>query len=330
MTLQIAIIGLNKIGASMGLVFSKSSHNLHCVGYDGEPHIGKAAEKLRAVEQSYLSLPRCIRRSSVVILTNPVDEVRLTLEVIADHASPGTVVIDTSPIKGEVSNWVQAILPEGIYFTGWTLALNPEHLHSSELGIGAAAADLFENSLIGITDPPGTPGKVLTLSSDLITVLGATPFFIGDIEADGLIAMGHELPRVAAIALLLATVDSSGWHEARKLAGPDYAKATLPVLSVPERDELGMSMIFNRENIMRLIDDLIRSLIRLRGHLEASDASSLKDDLERTIHERIAWLEARKKMSWDVQKQASSTPFKRRSVLGNWLQSKINQGKDGS
>lgn len=328
MALQIAIVGMNKIGASLGLALRHSGQGLHCVGFDGDPHNGKAAERLGAVEKCYHSLPRCVRESDVVILANPLDEVKESLAVIADHAPPGTVVVDTSPVKGKVMRWAAEILPEGVYFTGWVLALNPEHLYDPEVGNDAARKDLFEDSLVGITDLPGTPGEALNLSGDLVTSIGGTPFFISDVEADGLIAMGHELPRLAALALLLATVDSPGWHEAQKLAGEDFAKATLPSLNVPERDALGLSMQLNRENVIRLVDDMIRSLMRLRGHLEDEDAAALQADIEHAIHQRGLWLEARKKMSWDARSSLAQSQIRRPSVLGNWLQNKLDQAKD--
>lgn len=328
MPLKIAIIGLNQIGASIGLAFSDHKDIFTCVGYDEEPGVARQAAKLGATTKSYLALHQCVKDTKVIILACPLDEVKENLSIIAEYAPEGTVVIDTSPVKTAVAEWAQEILPEEMYFTGWTLALNLERLHAPEVGIEAARADLFENSYIGINDPPKTPEEVLTLSSNLASLLGAKPFFVGSVEADGLIAMGHELPRVAALALMLATADSSGWHEARKLASADYAKGSLPVFSVGEREELGLSMLLNRENVTRLIDDLIRSLRTLQSHLNENDAKALKKDIETAIHQRVLWLEQRKKMSWGTPDQVDHSRAERPSLLGDWLQSKLNKGKD--
>jgi prephenate dehydrogenase len=186
---------------------------------------------------------------------------------------------------------------------------------------------MFENSYIGITDPPGTPEEVLKLNNNLISLLDAKPFFIDALEADGLVAMGHQLPRVAALALLLATVDSPGWFEARKLASSDYAKATLPILSVGEREELGMGMHLNRDNLIRLIDDLIRALSRVRSHLDEENAEALHKDLEHAIHQRLLWLEQRRLMKWGSSGQGNLPKIERPSMLGSWLQSKLKKDK---
>ena len=327
MPFQAAIVGLSKIGASLGLALSRYPEALTVVGYDEDPKIAKAAEKMGAINKGFLALHRCVRESKLVILACPLDDVRNYLTLIAEVGTPGIVVIDTSPNKTRVAAWAQEILPEGMYFTGWTLSINPEHLHGPELGVDAARPDLFENSLIGITDPPGTPEKVLTLSSDLIGLLDAKPFFVDSIEADGLIALGHELPRLTALALILATVDAPGWHEGRKLAGPDFAKASLPILSVNEREDLGLSLRMNQENVIRLIGDLITALERVREHLVTGEEEALRKDLKRALHERLLWLEQRKKMTWTPAVFSDQDKPKAPSFLGDWLGSKLNRNQ---
>ncbi len=327
MAFQTTIVGLSKVGASIGLALSRYPDELTVMGYDEDPKIAKAAEKMGAVSKGYLALHRCLRDSKLIILACPLDDVRDVLTLISEEAPDGAVVIDASPNKAQVADWAQALLTDKQFFTGWTLSLNPEHLHGPELGVDAARADLFADSLIGITDPPGTPEKVLTLCSDLVSLLDAKPFFIDAVEADGLIALGHELPRVAALALLLATVDAPGWHEGRKLAGPDFAKGTLPILSVSEREELGLSLRLNKENVTRLIGDLIAALERVKDHLESGEDEALRKDLDHAIDQRLLWLEQRKKLSW---LPADHSDSRRPPVLGAWLDSRLNRGKKES
>lgn len=330
MTINVAIVGLNKLGASLGLAFHKRSGEVVCVGYDEVPGLTQLALKKKAITKSHMTLQRCVRESDVIILACPTDEIETNLSTIASHAPQGAVVIDTSPNKVQVEKWAQEILPDGIYFFGWTLALNPKYLYDPELGIDAAQDDLFENSYICINDLPYAPEKVLNLSSELVTRLGAKPLFISAVEADGLIAMGHELPRLSAIALLLATADSPGWLEARKLAGADFAKATLPVLSIPERTELGQSLLYNRENLIRLTDDLIGSLARLREYLAEEDVDGLKHDIDQAINHSVLWTEQRKLMSWDSANQPEMQKPERPSFFGNVLKSRWDKSQGQS
>ncbi len=327
MAFQAAIIGLGKIGASIGLALGRYPQELSIVGYDEDPKITKAAEKMGAISKGFIALHRCVRESTLLILACPLDDVREILSVIAHNAPSDAVVIDTSSNKTQVAAWAREILPEAIYFNGWTLSMNPHHLHDPELGVDAARADLFADSLIGINDPPGTPEKVLTLSSDLVSLLDAKPFFIDSVEADGLIALSHQLPRVAALALLLATVDAPGWHEARKLAGPEYAKGSLPVLSVNERKDFGLSLRLNQDNMTRVIDDLIEALQRVKHHLNSDDDEALRQDLEYAIDQRLLWLEQREKLSWTPVRSEDWTSPKSSPNLGEWFGTKLKRGK---
>ena len=328
MTLNLAIVGLNQIGASIGSALSRYPDTLTCVGYDEEPGVARTATKMGAVSKSYLTIQNCVQDTKVIILACPLDEVRENLSIIAQFAPKGAVIIDCSLLKRQVAAWAKEILPHGLYFTGWTLALNPAYLHDPQVGIEAAKSDLFENSYIGITDPPGTPEEVLTLNSDLVSLLDAKPFFIDALEADGLMAMGHQLPRVVALGLLLATVDSPGWFEARKLASSDYAKATQPILSVGEREQLGLGMQLNRDNVCRLIDDLIQALSRIQSHLEEENTEALQNDLDHAIHQRLLWLEQRRLMNWNAPGKEDQPRIERPSLLGGWLQSKFKKDQE--
>ncbi len=88
-----------------------------------------------------------------------------------------------------------------------TPTLNPAYLDETKLGIDAAHADLFKNSLMVITSPPGTDADALKLATDLAMLLGSIPFFADAYETDGLMAAVHLLPELVAAALVDATID---------------------------------------------------------------------------------------------------------------------------
>ena len=328
MAFQAAIIGLNKIGGSLGLALAAYPGILTCVGYDEDPRIARAAAKQGAITKGYLTLHRCVQQSQVIILACPIDDLEENLQLIAAHAPKGAVVIDTSSNKTQVTEWAQEILPDDMHFMGWTLALNPEHLYEPAFGLDAARADLFADSLIGITDPPGTPESVLTLNIDLVSLLDAKPYLVDSVEADGWIAMVHQLPRLTALALLLATIDSPGWAEARKLAGPDFAQATLPILNLSDREELGLGLSLNKTNLLRLIDDLSAALGRVRAHLEEENTITLKKDIAHAIDQRLLWFERRRLGNWAASQSSEMLDRARSPLLGSWLDEHLRKKKD--
>ena len=164
MTVQITIVGLGQIGASAGLALAEHKNLLHRVGHDKDPGVAKQAKKMDAVDDVKFNLPAAVREAKIVLLSLPVHEIRATLEIIAKDLPSGAVVMDTAPVKEAVSKWAQEILPEGCHYVGLVPAINPKYLHRNELGIEAAAADLFKNGLVTLNALPGTPADAVKLA----------------------------------------------------------------------------------------------------------------------------------------------------------------------
>jgi prephenate dehydrogenase len=298
MTVQITIIGLGQIGSSIGLALKARQVNVHILGHDKDPQAAKEAQKAGAVDEIKHNLPASVRDAKLVILAVPFGEMRATLETIAPDLQEGVLVLETAPTKATVAAWAKQLLPAGRFYIGLTPAINPEYLHGTEFGLKAARADLFENTLIAIHAPQGTPGNVFELATEFVTLLGSLPLFMDTDEADGIFAALHTLPQLAAAALLDATVDKPGWNDARKLAGRPFAAVTAGIAYHDDVASLGESAIENRENVVRLLNTYISSLINLRNEIEANDRDGLSARLEDSLQGRTRWFNERVAADW--------------------------------
>jgi prephenate dehydrogenase len=115
-----------------------------------------------------------------------------------------------------------------------------------------------------VTAPYGTPENVFQLTTDFITLLGSLPLLMDTTEADGLLGKVQVLPQLAAAALLDATLDQPGWQEAKKLAGRPYATVTSGFAYHDDAVSVREAALENRENMVRLLNSYITSLIQLR------------------------------------------------------------------
>ena len=305
MTTEFTIIGLGQIGASIGLALANQKPLIH------------RAQKMGAIDQIVFNIPRSVKDADVVILACPVDELRENLKAIADDLRPGTVVINTSPVRVAVDTWAKEFLPPDRHFISVTPTLNPAYLDETTTGPDAAHADLFKGALMIITTPPGTHPDALRLASDLVDLLGAKPYFADAIEADGLLAASHILPKLAAAALVNATIDEPGWIEGRKLAGHAYTTVTRPLLNLDENKVFGTSALLNRENVLHAIDNLIRALYDLRTQIEKQDSQALQKLMTHALEGRNQWWAERSKGIWD-QSTMSSVPTGRQ-MLGRLI-----------
>jgi prephenate dehydrogenase len=298
MSVQITIVGLGQIGSSIGLALKAHEVNVHRVGHDKDPQAAKEAQKAGAVDDVKYNLPASIREAKIVILALPLSAMRETLEIIAPDLQEGTLVLDMAPAKATVAAWAKELLPPGRFYIGLTPAINPEYLHGTEFGVKAARADLFEHGLMVVNAPLGTPGNVFNLAMEFVQLVGARPLLMDTTEADGVFSAMHVLPQLAAAALLDATVDRPGWQEARKLAGRPYATVTAGMAYHDDVESLQVTALGNRENVVRLLNVYIASLIRLRDEIDANDRESVNVSLEDALQGRIRWFDERIAADW--------------------------------
>jgi len=298
MSVQITIVGLGQIGASVGLALGDHRELVRRVGHDRDFGIARRAEKMGALDKVVVNLPSAVREADLVLLALPIDQMRDTLAVIREDLKEGVVVMDTGPVKEIVAAWAAEILPPERYYVGLTPVINPAYLHEVDTGVEAAHPDLFRNGLMSIIAPRETPSEAIKLAADLTRLLGATPLFADPLEMDGLMAATQTLPQLMAAALLTVTIDQPGWREGRKIAGRSYAETTISITHPTEAATLRAAALFNRENVLRVLDGLIASLQSIRNDIHTQDAKALDERLARARRGREEWLKQRTAANW--------------------------------
>lgn len=300
MTTQITVLGLNQVGASIGLALSGHKEQILRVGNDREIGIARQAEKMGAFDKIVINLHSAVQDADVVVLALPVDEIEPTLTTIAESLKRGVVVVDTSPVKVAVMESAERLLGAERYFVTLTPAINPSYLDESSSGVDAAHSDLFKNSVMVITSPRGTHAGAIQLATDLAVLVGGAPYFADPLEADGLTAASDTLPKLLAAALLNSVTTQPGWREGRKLAGKTFAHSTRPIDDLGETKVLGTAALMNRQNVLRVLDNLTASLQELRGLVDRQEGEALHEFLLQARENRNVWLNQRMKSEWDL------------------------------
>jgi prephenate dehydrogenase len=303
MPVKLTIIGLGKIGASVGLALAAHTDKLVRTGHDRRPEIAQKAKSRGAVDRIDYNLPASVEGADAVLLALPADQIRATLGFIAQDLREGVVIFDTSPIKTQVAAWVRELLPPGRHYVGLTPAFGPAAVQAEGTGLEAAQADLFQGGLVAVAAPSGTPGEALELATGVVTLLGAKPYFADLAELDGLMATAHLLPQLAAAALVETTTSQPGWGDARKLAGRPYAQASEPILAQDDPATLAAAALANRENTLHALDGLIAALQSLRETLAGEDAAGLQSRLEAARQARAGWWQERSSGEWEKGSQ---------------------------
>ncbi len=298
MTVQITIIGMGQVGTSIGLALGQHKDLVLRVGHDKDLRVANQAKQLGALERVDMNIPHAVREAGIVVLALPLDQVRSTLEAMAQDLKPDAVVLDTTPAKETVAAWVKELLPPQCHYVGLTPAVNPACLQEHAQGIEAARPDLFHSGLIAITSPLGTPSDAVKLAADFTHLLGAEHIFMDLVEVDSLMAATHILPQLMSAALLNTTVEQPGWMEARKVAGRAYAEATGPGVQISQATDLAHAAIGSQASVVRSLDNLIAALVAMRNDVRDQNAAALAQRLESAQQGRQRWWKERQAADW--------------------------------
>ena len=320
MTTQLAIIGLGQIGASIGLALEEKREDIKRTGTDIDSIVMSQAKKIGAVDMTTSSLNAAVRNADLIILALPLDQVEKVVEAVAPAIKPGTVVMDTAPVKAAIARRMVETLPDTCSYIGLTPVLNPSYIYSEMFGIKAAKADMFQDGLFCITTPPGVNAMAIKLTVDLIQELGASPLFADLQEIDGLMASVHILPQLMSIALLNTTVDQPGWKEARKIAGRAFAEVTGPAAHLDDAEALIASAKLNKENITRKLDDTIAVLREIRQEIAQEELEKLKVRFTDAKAGVGQWLLERGRSNWLAEElpKTESSPTSA-ELMGNLI-----------
>ncbi len=291
---QITIVGLGMIGASMGLALRQAGVASAVIGHDKDVGIANQARKLEMVDRAEWNLISACEKADLIILATPMGAIEPTLKAIAPYLHPGCVVIDTATLKAPVLAWAEAILPKDVHFVGTDpiiVSQPPAGIEAQATGLKAARADLFKDALFCLVPAPQADPSAVKLAADLVTILGAKPFFLDATEHDSLLAAVDHLPAITALALLETAIGQPSWKEVRKVAGPSFELATRLASTDPSAyNDLTAA---NRDNMVRWIDALSASLASLRQALAEGTQEALAERFTKAVAERDRWLNDR-------------------------------------
>lgn len=303
MSPQIAIIGLNQVGASIGLALGAHKEKIALVGHDADLSLMRKLEKEGVFEKTQARLSDAVNGADLVILSLPTDLLKDALGLMAAVIKPETVVMCVSVVASAAYTWAREILPAMQPFVVLQPMLHPLRLRDWENDLCVAQPGLFENCDILVVTNSETQARAFQMANDLCALLKAKPYFTEPLEADGIMARVEQLPKLSAAAMLSMLVGKPGWDDARRLAARAFFRTASISTLYDEQEFYGISDLMNKENITRAIDDLVTSLISIRDMIDEGDEDGLKKTLKDARQGYETWLTQRMSADWDKEKE---------------------------
>ncbi|MBN1565893.1 MAG: prephenate dehydrogenase/arogenate dehydrogenase family protein [Anaerolineae bacterium] len=327
MHVNVAIIGLNRISASMGLALKryqarpKAEHTFTIMGNDAIGQTMKDAEKIGAVDNFHRSISKAVQGANLIIINSPLGKLEDLYATLGPELAAGVVVLDMTPHKMPVIEWANQHFPtnsEGdkvAYVVGITPIVNVNGLYNANFDAAAASADLFDDAEFLITPDTKCPSEAITLAEDVIKLIGGRTRFMDPAEHDGLIAATEALPALLGVSTFYSLQQSEGWPELRRMVNPTLA---LMIQHFRHQNSQDMFTLLNnnRANLARHLDALIGTLDQVRAALH-DDAGT--EQIEALLS--VAYSEWEK---WDVKRysgkwEESKAPEIRGGLMGGFL-----------
>ena len=293
-TRAITIVGMNRIGASVGLALKQAFPRLTFIGHDGDRKQAEAAQKSGAVDRVETSLLSACSAADIIILNVPVSELKVTLQSIGGDLQEHALVLDLSLLKSIGLKWADQYVERG-HYVGVRPILAADFLGDSRSGLEAASPDLFRNSVFCIMAGAKVDPQAVETAINVGRSLGATPYFLDVAEFDGLVQSVETLPRLVAAALFNTVHKAPGWRDTLRFTDLTFAQATA---LVEDSEEVAALALHDKVTTMHWLDSLIAELHEVKRWLHRDEDETLPAILETISLERDKWLHERRKNDW--------------------------------
>lgn len=294
MNKQITIIGLDRLGISLGLAIKKEKDSANCTGYDQNPAHTRPALDLKAVDRISGNLRSAVENADTVLLNSLPVDVTGWLEDIFPLMKSGGVLVNLAPVHSLTSEWSSAHMPAGRSLVNASLSINGKYLDTED-----NTADLFQNGLMVITSPMGTTPEALQQVLDLAAVIGANPLFSDPLEADGLISQSDLFPRLLSLLYVQAISAQSGWKDAQKVTGPEFWQISKMMYEFPSGNAAAHEITAHRSYMLHLLDMMRDQIDQFSEKLQQEDSEELKKSIQKILDTNIVWMNRRISGDWD-------------------------------
>jgi prephenate dehydrogenase len=275
---QVAIVGVGLIGGSLGMLLKRKGLADSVVGIGRRVENLKTAVELGAIDRYVPDGTAGVREADLVVLATPVDTYERHLRAWGPALRRGCVVSDVGSVKGALVQLCEGLIPAHARFVGAHPIAGKE-----KTGVTAASPDLFTGARCIVTPTDRTDPDALRLVRELWEAAGSTVTAMDPLLHDRLLGAVSHLPHVAAYSLMNALAEMQerivSGQDLLSYSGGGLRDTTRIAASSPEmwRD----IFLWNRDNIVALVEIYERHLQRLKELIKAGDGPGIEKELSR-------------------------------------------------
>lgn len=263
---NITIVGLGLIGGSYAMALKElSPKNLWGIDIDVKTIV--AAEKMGIIDKGYTDATIPLGESDIIIVSLYPDQAIQFIKDNIKNFKRGSVITDTSGIKGKVVSEVSTFLPEYLDFIGGHPMAGKE-----SKGLAFASKHLFQNTNYILTPTEKNKDENIKLIKSIALALGCKNIVCVNAEThDKIIAYTSGLPHLIAVALV--NCDSFN-DKSKSFIGGGFKDTTRIAAINPELwSELFIS---NKSNVIEQIEEFQNNLSVLKSAIIDENISEIE------------------------------------------------------
>lgn len=267
-SLTCGFVGLGLIGGSIARALKNYDAGIKIIAYDTSREALELAREQKVADVAAPAVDKSFSDCDYIFLCAPVQKNDENLAAVKKIMKPGCVLTDVGSVKTAIHKAVHEAGLDGCFIGGHPMA------GSERFGYANSKARLLENAYYILTPTEEVSAEKLSACQELVSAMGAIPLVLSADRHDYVTAAVSHLPHVIASSLVHLVKDSdSGDGIMKMIAAGGFKDITRIASSSPGMWQ--QICLTNTDNILRLLDDYIRALTRIRGELERKDADSL-------------------------------------------------------
>lgn len=272
---RLAILGVGLIGGSLARALHRAGYCKEIVGCDRRKDELDKAVALHVIDRYELDPARAVENADVVVLAVPLGAMAQAMAAMVPGLAAHAIITDVGSAKATVVEAAQRLLGAHLaqFVPGHPIA-GTEHS-----GVEASFAELFERRRVILTPTSNTSTAATQRVTAMWEATGAIVETMSVQAHDEVLAATSHLPHVLAYTLVdtLLSLDDSeaifrfaagGFRDFTRIASSDPAMWHDICLT-------------NRDALLKVLDQFLDDLGRLRVALANSDGATLKNIFSR-------------------------------------------------
>lgn len=271
---KVTIIGVGLMGGSLGKAIKKHGLAKEVAGLSQKQTTIATAVKMQAIDYGDHDIRKAVHNADLVILATPVSIITGTLSMIGPYLKRGCIVTDVGSSKVSIVKTAQQFLPNHVFFVG-----SHPLAGSEKRGIQFADDRLFEGALCIMTPTEQGNRSVTHRVKTLWARVGCQVKFLSPEEHDRIIAYISHLPHLLSFALMNVIPAELLEYSAQGLKDSTRIASSSPQM-------WSDICLGNADNIVRVLDELVKNLSGIRRAIVTNEAKILLDEFQKAKDKR--------------------------------------------